>query len=99
MKNSPPYWCTKEFIYLSKSIIISRDISDGAKNTLNFLMLYNDRDEISISQGRIAEEMGKSDGTIIRHFLALEKQGYIILLRESGKSSKILFTSKSVSDD
>ena len=99
MKCNNSYWQNKEVIELLKSVIAARDISDGAKITLAFLLTYSDRDEISISQGRIAEELGKSDGTINRHFLALEKQRYIILIRESGKSSKILFTSKSVSDD
>jgi len=95
MINSPPYWNTKDFIYLSKSIIVSREISDGAKNTLNCLLLYSERNEISISQGRIAEELSKSEGTINKHFLALEKEGFIRLIRESGKSAQIIFTSKS----
>ena len=96
MKNSPSYWNTKNFIYLSKSIILTREISDAAKNTLNCLLLYSDRDEISISQGRIAEELGKSEGTINKHFLELEKHGYIRLIRESGQSSQIIFTSKTI---
>jgi len=95
MINSPPYWNTKDSIILLKSLILARDISSGAKNTLNCLLLYSDRDEISISQGRIAEELGKSEGTINKHFLELEKHGYIRLIRDSGKSSRIVFTSKS----
>ena len=97
MKNSPPYWITKDSIELPKSIILARDISDGAKSTLNCLLLYSDRDEINISQGRIAEETGKSDRTINKHFLQLEKNGYIILIRKAGYSSQVLFTAKSLS--
>ena len=96
MINSPSYWKTKDSIDLPKSVILARDISDGAKNTLNCLLLYSDREEISISQGRIAEETGKSDGTINKHFLELEKRGYIILIRKSGESSQIIFTSKTI---
>ena len=81
MINSPSYWKTKDSIELPKSIIMATDISGGAKNTLYCLLLYSDRDEISISQGRIAEETGKSDGSINKHFLELEKQGYIRLIR------------------
>ena len=96
MKNSPPYWITQDSIELPNSIIIARDINDGAKITLSFLLNYSDRDEISISQGRIAEELGKSDGTINQHFLMLEANGYIILIRISGESSQIIFTSKTI---
>ena len=96
MKNSPPYWNTKESIILPKSVIVSRDISDGAKNTLSFLLLYSDRNEISISQGRIADELGKSDKTINKHFLQLEETRYIVLKRKVGYSHEVLFTSKSI---
>lgn len=96
MINSPSYWKTKSSIDLPKTIILARDLTDGAKNTLHCLLLYSDREEISISQGRIAEETGKSDGTINRHFLELEKQGYIRLIREPGQSSQIIFTSKTI---
>jgi len=95
LKSKISYWKTKSSIELPKSIILARDISDGTKNTLNCLLLYSDRDEISISQARIAEELGKSEGTINKHFHALEKQGFIRLIRESGKSAQIIFTSKS----
>ena len=95
MINSPAYWNTKDSIILLKSLILARDISSGAKNTLNCLLLYSERDEISISQGRIAEELCESDGTVNKHFLELEKHGYIRLIREPGKSSEIVFTSKS----
>jgi len=96
MINSPSYWKTKSSIELPKSIILARDINDGAKSTLHCLLLYSDRDEISISQGRIAELTCKSDGTINRHFLALEKHGYIRLIRKPGQSSQIIFTSKTI---
>ena len=95
MKCNNSYWNNKKYIELKTSVITARDISDGAKITLSFLLTYSERDEISISQGRIAEELGKSDGTINKHFRELEKQGYIRLIRESGKSSEIVFTSKS----
>lgn len=94
--NNKTYWQNKEVIELSKSVIAARDISDGAKITLAFLLTYADRDEISISQGRIAEERGLSDGTINQHFLMLETNGYIILIRKSGKSSQIIFTDKTI---
>lgn len=99
MKNSPPYWVIKDFIELPNSIILARAISDGAKITLAFLLNYTDRDEIKISHGRIAEELGKSDGTINKHFKELEKNGYIVLHRRAGYSSQILFTAKSKSSE
>ena len=99
MINSLSYWKTKSSIELPNSVILARDLTDGAKNTLYCLLLYSDRDEISISQGRIAEETGKSDGTISKHFRELEKQGYIRLIRKLGESSEIIFTKKSVPND
>ena len=95
MRNSPSYWYTKDSIELSKSLILARDISCGAKNTLHLLLLYGDRDEISMSQGRFAEELGKSESTINRHFLQLEEKEYIILIRKPGYSNEIQFTTKS----
>ena len=99
MINSPSYWNPKESINLPKSVIVARDISDGAKITLSFLLLYRDRDEICISQGRIAEELGKSENTINRHFLQLEEKEYIILIRKAGYSNEIQFTTKSYTEN
>ena len=96
MKCNKTYWQNKEIIELPRSVITARNISDGAKNTLAFLLNYSDRDEIAISQGRIAEELGKSPATINRHYLQLEDEGYIILIRKPGYSHKVLFTSKSL---
>ena len=96
MQNSPPYWNNLDIIQLPKSIIVAQDISDPVKITLAFLLTYSDRDEIWISQGRIAEERGLPDGTINQHFLRLEKTGYIVLKRKSGYSSQVLFTTKSL---
>ena len=98
MKNSPPYWITQDSIELPNSIILAKDINDGAKITLAFLLNYSDREEIRISQGRIAEELGKSEATINRHFLELEEKGNIILKRKAGYSHKVFFTSKSITE-
>ena len=96
MINSPPYWNNLDIIQFPKSVILATDLSDSVKITLAFLLTYSDRDEIWISQGRIAEERGLSDGTINQHFLRLEKNGYIILKRKSGYSSQVLFTTQSL---
>ena len=97
--NNKSYWQNKEVIELSKSVITATDISDGAKITLAFLLTYSDRNEICISQGRIAEELGKSVGTINKHYLQLEEKGYIILIRNAGFSHEVLFTPKSTTGD
>ena len=38
MKNSPPYWITQDSIELPNSIILAKDINDGAKITSAFIL-------------------------------------------------------------
>ena len=85
-----------KFIMMPKAVIMASDICDGAKITLAFLLSSNTMSEIEISQGKIAEELRKSDGTINKYFRQLEKQGYITLKKRAGYSHKILLTVKSL---
>ena len=83
MLNNTSYLLNQFTINLPTLVIITREISDGAKITLAYLLSFSDRDEIRISQAKVAENLSKSATTINKHYLQLEKNGYIKILRKT----------------
>ena len=99
MNSHISHWSTNEIVDLPKTVIMTSDISDGAKITLAYLLTSNKSKQLCVSQARVADDLSKSRKQINKHYLELEKNGYIILIRIKGASSVIKFTVKSVPDD
>ena len=81
---------------MPEAVFMARDICDGAKITLAFLLSSNKMNEVEISQGKIAENLRKSVVTINKYFRQLEEQEYITTKKRVGYSHKILLTAKSL---
>ena len=93
------HWSSKEIVDIPITLITDSDISDGAKITLTYLLSYKGYGGLSVSQARVADDLNKSRQQINRHYIELERYGYIILIRVKGASSVIKFTVKSVQND
>lgn len=93
------HWSSKEIVDIPKTVIMASDISDGAKITLAYLLSYKGYGGLSVSQARVADDLDKSRHLINKHYLELERYGYILLKRAKGASSDIILTRKSVRYD
>ncbi|TFB12694.1 hypothetical protein E3V33_04805 [Candidatus Marinimicrobia bacterium MT.SAG.4] len=93
------HWSSKEIVDIPITLITDSDISDGAKITLTYLLSYKGYGGLSVSQARVADDLDKSRYLICKHYLELERYGYIILKRVKGASSDIILTRKSVQND
>ena len=99
MNSNISHWSSKEIVDIPKTVIMASDISDGAKITLLYLLTYKGYEGLGVSQARVADDLVKSRQQINRHYLELERCGYIILIRVKGASSEIIFTRKSIPND